>query len=228
MRLPAACPSRRDLIGLVVFCASLAPVSGFAEAPSPYQWQPAGVESGCELAKSEVRTKRYIAAKATCVVAASVHEVGDVLRDIPHYSEWMHDCAATTMLEVVDREKDTYVFWFRQHVPILTDRDIVLKSEVRREEVDGRTVVSIVARSTDAVKHDSGKGLVRMPSFTSEWRLEAVDAQHTRVTFMIDPDLGPGLPVGFANHTILKVPFKSIRGLMRVLGERRERLSATP
>lgn len=202
----------------------LGPVLAAAEPADRYHWTLKKEERGCLIETSAVSGKRYIAAKATCTVHATLHDIGDILRDIAAYPRWMHDCTTTTMLKVVDRERDTYLFWYRQHVPILADRDMVLKSEVRRVEADEKQVYSIVASSTDEVAFDAGKGYVRMPSFTSEWRLEALDAEHTRVSFMIDPDLGEGLPVGLATPRIAQVPFRSIQGLIRVLQERHQLL----
>jgi hypothetical protein len=197
-------------------------------AQGRYHWKLAGREAGCEVSTSEVAGKRYVAAKTSCTIDARLHDLGEVLRDIAGYPRWMHDCVTTTMLQVVDREKDTYVFWYRQHIPILADRDMVLRSEVTHEQVEGRDVYSIVATAITEVPYDSGKGYVRMPSFTSEWRLEALDPERTLVTFMIDPDLGAGLPIGLTNGRITQMPFKTIQGLNRVLEERRQRLTSTP
>jgi len=34
-------------------------------------------------------------------------------------------------LKVVDDENDVFIFWVRQHVTLLTDRDMVIKSRVK-------------------------------------------------------------------------------------------------
>ena len=62
-------------------------------------------------------------------------------------------------------------------------------------EVEGKEWYSIIAASTNEMTHDAGKGYVRMPSFDSEWQLEEIDEEHTRVSFMINPDLAEGLPI---------------------------------
>lgn len=221
----AAAPSRAALLATTLLTLLLSPALAAAEG---YQWTRQKEESGCVLETSVVPGKRYIAAKATCTVHAKLHDIGDILRDIPAYPRWMHDCTSTTMLKVLDAEHDTYLFWYRQHIPVLADRDMVLKSVVQRTEVENREVYSIVASSTDEATYDARKGYVRMPSFTSEWRLEELDAEHTRVSFMIDPDLGGGLPAGLATPRIAQMPFRSIQGLLRVLQERHQLLGLAP
>jgi hypothetical protein len=95
----------------------------------------------------------------------------------------------------------------------LTDRDAVLKTE--SEERPGFAHIKVNA--TDEVPYDSGQGYVRMPSLTSEYTLEWVDREHTKVTYMSDPDLGKGLPKGMSNSTIKKSTFKSLKGLMKMV-----------
>jgi hypothetical protein len=188
--------------------------SAAAQAPDKYRWELADTEDGCQLSTSKVAGMDYFAARSTCVVTANIEVVGRVLRDIESYPEWMFDCSDTKMLKVVDREKDVYVFWFRQHISLLSDRDMVLKSEVPVHDENRRVIEAF--SSGDSV-YDSGKGYVRMPSFNSEWVLEKIDERQTRVTFMIDPDLGGSLPLGIANSTIKKTPFKSIQGLKKMV-----------
>jgi hypothetical protein len=203
---------------LLLLLSSLGSTPVFAE--DRYEWKVAAKAAGCELVTSSVAGKKFLAAKTTCTIDARLHDIGEVLRDIPNYPKWMSDCTTTTMLKVVDREKDVYVFWYRHHIPVFADRDMVLKSEVTHEKADGKDVYSIIAASTDEATYDAHRGFVRMPSFTSEWRLEEIDAEHTRVSFLIDPDLGEGIPASWTTSRITQTPFKSIQGLIRVLKER--------
>ena len=227
MNCPAASrsPSYAPFVMLLV---TLGPALATAQTSDRFQWKRDRDESGCQIVTSTVAGKKYVAAKATCTVNAPLRAVGDVLRDIPHYPNWMHDCVTTTMLRVVDRASDAYVFWYRQHIPLLPDRDVVLRTEISHGKEGGKDWYSIIAASTNELTYDSGKSYVRMPSFTSEWRLEEIDAEHTTVSFMIDPDLGEGLPLGLTNSLITKMPFKSIRGLINVLKQQQLLSSTTP
>ena len=226
MNRPAA-PLLSSFIVFVSLIATLAPPLASAEEGERYKWKQEPDEAGCQIVTSAVSGKKYIASKATCTVNSRLDAVGAMLRDIPHYPNWMDDCLATTMLKVVDRENDVYVFWYRQHIPLLPDRDMVLRSDVSQGKADGKEWRSIVAASTNEITFDAKKGYVRMPSFSSEWRLEEIDADHTRVSFMIDPDLGGGMLVGVANSLIAQSPYKSIRGLIKELKERKQPLGST-
>jgi hypothetical protein len=137
-----------------------------------------------------------------------------ILRDIANYPEWMADCKETKMLKVVDDVNDVFVFWFRQHIMLLTDRDMVLKSKTVIDMQNGTNLV--YADSTYDTPYDAGKGYVRMPTFYSLFTLQWVDRENTKVTFMVDPDLGKGVPSGVANKTIKTIPFKSLQNMRKM------------
>ncbi|MCK7512262.1 MAG: START domain-containing protein [Desulfobacterales bacterium] len=180
-----------------------------------YQWKLADTEDGCQIYTSVVAGRDYVASKATCVIPARMEVIGMVLRDIANYPEWMQDCKETKILKVVDDANDVFIFWFRQHITLLTDRDMVIKSKTIIRTEKGQNL--IYADATNEVPYDSGKGYVRMPSFSSLFTLEWIDREHTRVTFMIDPDLGKGIPIGIANNTIKSTPLKTLKKMMKMV-----------
>lgn len=199
------------MTALVLFVAVL---SGDTYSQSKYQWKLESNSGGVTTYTSKVAGKEYIAARAVTVIPARMEEIGMIIRDIPNYNQWMNDCTATKMLKVQDDANDVFIFWFQQHVPILTDRDMVLKSNVILNYKDGWCLIK--AFSTKEIAYDAKKGFVRMPTFSCEFFLEWVDREHTRVTFSIDPDLGKGVPVGIANNTIKGIPVKTLAGMKKM------------
>lgn len=188
--------------------------SALAQAPGDRTW---GIEeqvNGCLVSTRPVPGRDYVAARTVCVVPADLEAIAQVLRDVERYPEWMENCAQTKVLSVVDRERDVLEFWYRQRVAVFPDRDMVLRTDVPVREADRRV---IRATSSATARYDAGRGYVRMPSFSAEWVLERVGERQTRVTFTIDPDLGPGLPTAIANAVIAKTPLRSIQqGLVRM------------
>jgi hypothetical protein len=184
-------------------------------AAGKYQWELADTEDGCQIYTSVVAGRDYVASKATCVIPARMEVIGMVLRDIANYPEWMQDCKETKILKVVDDANDVFIFWFRQHITLFTDRDMVIKSKTIMRTEKGQNL--IYADATNEVSYDHGKGYVRMPSFRSLFTLEWIDREHTRVTFMIDPDLGKGIPIGIANNTIKSTPLKTLKKMMKMV-----------
>jgi hypothetical protein len=203
--------AQRNFIITVVLMLLIVASTSFAA--DRYQWKLDSVENDCQIYTSTVPGKEYIAAKTTCVIPARIEVVSVILKYIEKYPEWMEDCKETKILKVVDDQKDVFIFWFRQHIDLLADRDMVLKSKVIMNIEKGQHF--IYADTNNEIPFDSGKGYVRMPSFSSVWTLEWKDREHTVVTFMVDPDLGKGVPTGIANRKIKTSTYKSLKKMMK-------------
>lgn len=206
--------SKRNFIITIVLMLFIVATTSFAQVDK-YQWKLVDTENDCQVYTSSVAGKGYIAAKASCIVPARMETIGEVLRDIANYPEWMEDCKETKMLKVVDDANDVFIFWFRQHIPFRTDRDMVMKSHVMIDYQKSQNI--IFSDLTREMNYDAGKGYIRMPSFSSVISLDWIDRDHTRITFMIDPDLGEGLPHFIANPMIKTTPLKSLKRMMKFL-----------
>jgi len=203
--------AKRNFIITVVLMLIIVASTSFAA--DRYQWKLDSFENDCQIYTSTVPGKEYIASKTTCVIPARMEVVGIILKHIEKYPEWMDDCKETKILKVVDDQNDVVIFWFRQHIALFPDRDMVLKSKVEMNLKNCKDI--IYADLTDELKYEAGKGYVRMPSFSSVWTLEWKDREHTVVTFMADPDIGKGVPTGIANHLIKTAGYKSLKRMMK-------------
>jgi hypothetical protein len=207
---------KNAIITTILLLLAVATTS-LAQTADKYQWKLEDTDDGCEIYTSPVAGMPYVAAKTTCTVNARIDVIGYILRDVENFKDWMDDCKDTKMLKVIDDEKDVFIFWLRQHIPLLTDRDVVLKTDVRI--TPEKSVIK--TDSTKEMNYDADEGYVRMPSMSTEYTLEWIDKEHTKVTFMINPDLGKGLPKGITNSQIKKNPFKSIKGLKKIVKEQK-------
>ena len=203
--------AKRNFIIILVLMLIIVASTSFAS--DKYQWKFVDTKDGCQIYTSVVAGKEYIASKTTCVIPARMEIIATLIRDIANYPEWMENCKETKILKVVDDENDVSIFWFRQHITLFTDRDMVLKSTVKRNIEKGQYL--IYGDLTNEMSYDSGKGYVRMPSFNSLFTLDWIDREQTRVTLMIDPDIGKGVPLSIANSLIKKTPYKSLKKMMK-------------
>ena len=206
--------TKRSFIITAVLMLFIVATAGLAQADK-YQWKFESTEDNCQIYTSAVAGKEYIAAKTTCLIPARIEVIGTILRDTPNYPEWMDDCKETKILKVVDEQNDILIFWLRQHVTLFADRDVVIRSRTIIDDQSGTNLV--YGDSTNDITYDSGKKYVRMPAFNSLFTLQWVDRENTRVTFMVDPDLGKGLPVGIANGMIKTTPLKTLKKLMKMV-----------
>jgi hypothetical protein len=156
---------------------------------------------------SEQPGSRFIASRCVTIMNARMDEIGMVLRDFANFSTWLQDCSTSKLLKTVDDEKDIFIFYLIQDVPILPDRDMVLKSNVVLNYQKGWCFVGV--KSTNDFTYPTPKGMVRM-LFDGSFLLEYIDKDHTRVTYTIVPDLGGRVPGMMANPIIKDLPRKSL------------------
>jgi hypothetical protein len=131
----------------------------------------------------------------------------------------MSGCEETRMLKVEDPANDTFVFWWHHHIPILQDRDTVLRATTTINLAKGFELVDV--RSADDFKYSPDDRLARMPSAWTPFKLEWIDREHTRVSWMLDLNVGSGVPPPIANAIIKQIPRKSMAGLARMVTDKR-------
>jgi hypothetical protein len=187
--------------------------------PSKYQWKLDSADDICKSYSSDVAGKPYVAAKIICNLPVRMEVIGMILRDIESYPRWMSGCKETRMVKVEDAANDAFVFWWHHHIPILQDRDTVLRVTTTVNLSRGFELVDV--RSTEDIKFSPDASLARMPSAWTPFKLEWIDREHTRVSWMIDLNIGDGVPPPIANAIIKKIPSKSMAGLARMATEKK-------
>jgi len=203
--------AKRNFIITLILILIIVASNSFAA--DRYQWKFVDTKDGCQTYTSVVPGKEDIASKTTCVIPARMEIIATLIRDIANYPEWMENCKETKILKFVDDENDVSIFWFRQHITLFTDRDMIIKSKGKSNIEKGQYL--IYGDLTNEMSYDSGKGYVRMPSFNSLFTLDWIDREHTMVTLMVDPDIGKGVPSSIANSLIKKTPYKSLKKMMK-------------
>ncbi len=187
--------------------------------PSRYRWKLESSENQCRSYSSEVAGQAFVAAKVVCEIAARIDVIGTILRDIEHYPEWMSGCLATRMLKVDDDASDSFTFWWHHHIPILQDRDVILQVTTTSNLAHGYQLIDV--HSSEAIRFDAGENLARMPSAHTPFKLEWIDQEHTRVSWMLDMNVGSGVPPAIANAILKQIPYKSMMGLRKMAASKK-------
>ena len=186
--------------------------------PSKYQWKLESTDDNCKSYSSDVAGKPFIAAKVICDMPARIEVISTILRDINNYPKWMSGCEATKMLKVEDEATDTFVFWWHHHIPILQDRDTVLRVTTTANLARGYELIDVY--STEDIKFDAGENLARMSSALTPIKQEWIHREHTRVSWLLDLNVGAGVPPPVANAIIKRIPYKSMIGLAKMATEK--------
>ena len=101
----------------------------------------------------------------------------------------------------------------------VADRDTTLRSWV--EANAGKGEVWARFQSVSVPEAPPVSGVVRMPRLAGYYHLEAIDVDHTKVTYQVDADPGGLLPDWLVKLTSRKLPIETIVGLRRQVAKTR-------
>ncbi len=145
-------------------------------------------------------------------VDANLFEILAVLDDIGHYTEWMADCKEAHIVKQINEFERIEYNRIAAPWPV-SDRDTTIHSWVKasyaKHEVWARF------ESVDTAEAPPVSGVVRMPRLAGYYHLEAIDIDHTKVTYQVDADPGGLLPDWLVKLTSRKLPIETIVGLRR-------------
>ncbi len=152
--------------------------------------------------------------KGVGFIDAKIEIIGEVMRDIPAYPEWMAKFKKTTILKTIDR--NTYVFHAILKTPIpFQDRDIVIQNQTKYNYNNGSALLTFW--SANNFNYPKQKGYFRITEMEGQYYLEYFGRNKTRITCQYRSDAGGNIPVLLANEIEIKhYPAQTISGLRKM------------
>ena len=156
--------------------------------------------------------------KATGIIEASMAEIGDVLRDVPHYPGWMAKVKHAEILKKYT-PNDMDVYLVLNFPWPSSDRDVVATAEtVAVSEVLGTITTTQVKEKSDVEEKD---GLVRVPAMYQQYIMSYKEMEKTEFTYSIFLEAGGTLPALTVNPALEGVPYTSIKNLREFVEKER-------
>lgn len=150
--------------------------------------------------------------KAVMLVDASTSEIIRLLKNADSYTQWY---GYTKTSKVLKREKDDQYNYVETIFPWpYRNRDMVYKMSINTSNPEA-AVISLKG-IPDYIPEK--KGIVRMKKAEGYILLEPQD-DNTEVTYVFHSEPGDNVPVWLANSSIAELPFKTLRGLRKILKE---------
>lgn len=157
--------------------------------------------------------------KGVGFVDAKIEIVGEIMRDIPSYPEWMAKFKKTTVLKTIDR--NTYVFNAVLRTPFpYKNRDFVIENQTKYNYENGSALLSFW--SAKNFNYPEQKGCLRLTELEGEYYFEYFGRDKTRITYQYRSNPGGNIPVGIANEVEIKYyPFMTIAGLRKMVKKKK-------
>jgi hypothetical protein len=157
--------------------------------------------------------------KGVGFVDAKIEIVGEIMRDIPSYPEWMAKFKKTTVLKTIDR--NTYVFNAVLKTPFpYKNRDFVIENQTKYNYENGSALLSFW--SAKNFNYPEQKGCLRLTELEGEYYFEYFGRDKTRITYQYRSNPGGNIPVGIANEIEIKYyPSMTITGLRKMVKKKK-------
>ncbi len=221
-------------IAVALVMTTIASLASGARAQSrELAWEHETTEDGIALYTREVDAHAYDVVKAEATLDARPQTLLALLRDIESYPSWYHGCRKTRVLErpselasvhlapdgrFTPREvKESYVLFFLQHMPSISDRWAVLRNTVRIAP-DGSLVIAF--HSLDTHGYAAPADTVRM-RLQGRWVLRPLSRERTRVSFELDIDPRTSALAMLVDPRIHETAMRTLRNLRRLAAQPR-------
>ncbi|MGD0279134.1 MAG: START domain-containing protein [Smithella sp.] len=154
--------------------------------------------------------KEYI---AVTTIDAKMEVIGEVLRDVPEFVQWIPDCASAQIEKKYDR--NTFVTYLILHPFLIQQRDIILKDEAVYDYENGNAIVSFFC--TDDVKIPVEKNRVRITIMNGMYKMEYLGRNKTKFIYKLKVDPAGDIPKALAYSVMKDYPAKTLKKLIKMV-----------
>ena len=151
------------------------------------------------------------------VIDEKMEILGEILRDVSSFPEWITDCHIARMEKKYDR--NTMVIYMVLKPPIIEERDIILKNSTVYDWDNGRAVIAFTV--TDEVAIPPEKGRVRIPLMEGAFEMEYLGRDRTKFIYRLKVDPAGAIPKRVAYAVMSTYPFTSLRDLKKMAGRKK-------
>ena len=135
----------------------------------------------------------------------SIDAAEALLTDAKQHPSWIYSCSETQILKQVNEQE----LYYRDLIDFpwpMSDRDVVGHLKIIRA-ADG-SVTTINKAAPNYI--EKNKGIVRIERNEAKWTLQPLEAQKTKMTFVLKSDPGGALPAWVINLALDKGPVQTV------------------
>jgi hypothetical protein len=204
-------------ITILIMAAAVVAISATGSLASGNGWIPDKSKNGVEQYFRRVGDSPIKEYKAVCEMAYPIEVLLEVLIDVPSYPAWMPDCLGAEILKEFNKGLERGNYYIHLTMDGLwpaKNRDLVIESIPKTDWEKGVSVIRL--RKLKDYPLPVRKGIVRVEEFVSEFKLEYISREKTRVTFSTYVDVGGIVSPKIAAIQTAKVPYKTLMGLQEM------------
>jgi hypothetical protein len=176
-------------------------------------WQLLYSEQGIDVYTRTEKATGIEEYRAITTLNCRLEVIAIILKDFANYPNWMPDCLQAKLLEQTDA--DNLLLYYLHNSPSpLKNRDVVLNIQTKIDT--NLKTLFINSVNVNDNRYPPQPDAVRMAKMETYWIIEAVDREHTHLSYRLLSDPSGWIPTSLAVQSIRPLPLKTLLGLRQM------------
>jgi hypothetical protein len=197
---------RLSVILIIVFSISI--INGI-DAGAAEAWSLVKNSGGIKVYERPVPGGDLMEYMAVTAIDEKMEVIGEVLRDVPLYRNWIADCYGAQVEKKYDR--NTMAIYMVLKPPIIQERDVVLKDKTVYDWDNARAAISFAA--TEEIKIPLEKNRVRVTMMNGIFDMEFLGRNRTKFIYKLLVDPAGDIPKKVAYAVMKSYPYDTLKKL---------------
>ncbi len=146
---------------------------------------------------------------AVTAIDEKMEVLGEILRDVPAYPNWIADCTVARIEKRYDR--NTMAIYLALKPPIIQERDVALKDKTVYEWDKGRAAIFFAA--TGKINVPVKKGCIRVTMMNGIFDMEFLGRNRTKFIYKLLVDPAGSIPKKVAYAVMKSYPYETLKNL---------------
>ncbi|PTQ90945.1 hypothetical protein [Agitococcus lubricus] len=192
------------------------PQSDAAASTQTTQQTPAINRDGVKVWTYKLAGNPALSYQASTLLNSSVSQTLALIMNHKTAPDW---APYVRLIEVISPLSREGVMIYRMEIDLpfpLTDRDVVIRSELKQQKTGEVVLENIAINDTRAPERE---GLVRIKHYQGSWQLRMLTPTQLELRTEGYADLGGAIPVSFSNLFVTQQPYQMLVNLRRYLQE---------
>ncbi|GAA3918438.1 hypothetical protein [Hymenobacter algoricola] len=181
-------------------------VPGSLQAVPPAYWRLETDKDGIQVYSRSLTGSRFKEIKVRCEIPGTLAQLVALYSDVDNYRAVISNTKSSRLLRRVSETEFYYYLESQMPTPV-TNRDIVMRLQFEYNPYANSLIINTT--SVDGLVPLKA-GLVRVPSWTGQWYVRALNANRLQIDYSFRVDPGGELPAWLVNMLAPVAPYQSL------------------
>lgn len=181
------------------------------------EWTKIKDTNGIKVYQRPVPATDLVEYLAVTSIAARMEVLGEALRDVDSFYQWVSDCKEAKIVKKYD--KNNFITYMVLNPPIIEERDIVLEDKTIYDFEHGKAAISFFSIKQNAIPPINGK--TRVTVMDGDYTMEFLGRDKTKFIYRLKVDPAGSIPKKVAYAVMKQFPYKTLSQLKVIVGNRK-------